>query len=204
MSPPCDRLSGQDQSLDGRIGALASHTVDLVPTRAVILGGPLLVALYAGVMVVSSAWSEPRAAVPGLTRNEMAQGLDHFGSDLTAMTWALVAVGLVGVGLSVVASTIGRRARLPLSTIATLQLGLLILGAPVSFFAAFPLGMDIADAFGVSGGLRTQWHLGLLWVSGTSLLALLALLFSTITSGHAAIPSQGPGAEERATSMPHR
>lgn len=90
----------------------------------------------------------------------MAQGLDHFGSDLTAMTWALVAVGLVGVGLSVVASTIGRRARLPLSTIATLQLGLLILGAPVSVFAAFPLGMDIADAFGVSGGLRTQWHLG--------------------------------------------
>jgi len=98
----------------------------------------------------------------------------------------------------------GRRARLPLSTISTLHLGVLILGAPVSFLAAFPLGMDVADAFGVSGGLRTPWHLVLLWVSGISLLALLALVFSTITSGYPAVPSQGPRAEGRAATMRHR
>ena len=169
-----------------------------------ILGGPLLVALYAGVMVVSLGWLEPRAAVPGVTRTEMARGLEHFGSDLTALTWSLVVVGLVGVGLSVAASTVGRRARLPLSTIAALHLGLLILGAPVSFFAAFPLGMDVADAFGVSGELRTPWHVVLLWASGISLLALLALLFSTITTGQPASPSPEPGGERRASTIHHR
>lgn len=168
------------------------------------LGGPLLVALYAGVMVVSLGWLEPRAAVPGLTRTELAQGLDDFGSDLTALTWSLVVVGLVGVGLSVAASTMGRRARLSMSTIATLHFGLLVLGAPVSFFAAFPLGMDVADAFGVSGGLRTPWHLVLLWASGISLLALLALLFSSLRTEQPATPSQEPGTASRARTIHHR
>ncbi|ROP78672.1 MULTISPECIES: hypothetical protein [unclassified Frigoribacterium] len=172
-------------------------------TRTVILGGPLLVALYAGIMVVSLGWLEPQAAVPGLTRTEIAQGLDHFGSDLTALTWSLVVLGLVGVGLSAVASTVGRRARLQLSTIATLHLGLLVLGAPVSFFAAFPLGMDMADAFGVSGGLRTPWYMVLLWASGISLLSLLALLFSTIRTGQPITPSQESGAERRAATIHH-
>lgn len=168
------------------------------------LGGPLFIALYASVMVVSLGWLEPRAAVPGLTRTELAQGLDDFGSDLTALTWSLVVVGLVGVGLSVAASTMGRRARLPLSTIAALHLGLLILGAPVSFFAAFPLGMDVADAFGVSGGFRTPWHSVLFWASGISLLALLALLFSSPRTEQPATPSQEPGTARRATTIDHR
>lgn len=171
------------------------------------LGGPLLIALYACVMVVSLGWLEPRAAVPGLTRTELAQGLDNFGSDLTALTWSLVVVGLVGVGLSVAASTMGRRARLQLSTIAALHLVLLILGAPVSFFAAFPLGMDVADTFGVSGGLRTPWHSVLLWASGISLLALLALLallFSSPRTEQPATPSQEPGTARRATTIDHR
>ena len=167
-----------------------------------ILGGPVLVALYAGVMVVSLGWLEPRAAVPGLTRTQIAQGLEDFGSDLTALTWSLVVLGLVGVGVSAVVSTMGRRTRLPLSNIAALHLGLLVLGAPVSFFAAFPLGMDVADAFGVSGGLRTPWHTVLLSVSGIILLALLALLFSTIT-GQPATPPQEPSAERRATTIRH-
>ena len=168
-----------------------------------LLGGPLLVALYAGVMVVSLGWLEPRAAVPGLTRAEIAQGLDDFGSDLTSLTWSLVVVGLIGVGLSVAASSLGRRARLSLSTIATLHLGLLVLGAPVSFFAAFPLGMDVADTFGVSGGLRTPWHLVLLWASGISLLALLVLRFSTLRTGQPATPSQEAGTVRRATRHHH-
>lgn len=155
-------------------------------------------------MVVSLGWLEPRAAVPDLTRTEIAQALDDFGSDLTALTWSLVIVGLIGVGLSVAASTMGRRARLSLSAIATLHLGLLVLGAPVSFFAAFPLGMDVADAFGVSGGLRTPWHLVLLCVSGISALALLSLLFSTIRTGTPATPSQKSRAEKRATTIDHR
>jgi hypothetical protein len=155
----------------------------------VTLGGPLLIALYACAMVVSLGWLEPRAAVPGLTRTELAQGLDDFGSDLTALTWSLVVAGLVGVGVSVAASTMGRRARLQLRTIAILHLVLLILGAPVSFFAAFPLGMDVADAFGVSGGFRTPWHSVLFWASGMSLLALLALLFSSLRTEQPATPS---------------
>ena len=168
------------------------------------LGGPLFIALYACVMVVSLGWLEPRAAVPGLTRTELAQGLDDFGSDLTALTWSLVVVGLVGVGLSVAASTMGRRARLPLSTIAALHLGLLILGAPVSFFAAFPLGMDVADAFGVSGEFHTPWHMLLFWASGISLLGLLALLFSSPRTEQPATPSQEPGTARRATTIDHR
>ena len=168
------------------------------------LVGPLFIALYACVMVVSLGWLEPRAAVPGLTRTELAQGLDDFGSDLTALTWSLVVVAMVGVGLSVAASTMGRRARLPLSTIAALHLGLLILGAPVSFFAAFPLGMDVADAFGVSGGFRTPWHSVLFWASGISLLALLALLFSSPRTEQPATPSQEPGTARRATTIDHR
>jgi len=101
------------------------------------------------------------------------------------------------------ASTIGRRAQLPLSTIAALHLGLLILGAPVSFFAAFPLGMNVADAFGVSGELHTLWHVVLLWASGISLLALLALLFSTITTRQLATPSPEPGSEGQSTTIQH-
>lgn len=63
--------------------------------------------------------------------------------------------------------------RLRWSTAAAWQLGLLVCGAPVYFWASFPLGMAVADAFLVSGGSHQPAPLVLYGVSALAAVVLV-------------------------------
>ncbi|MBO1269564.1 hypothetical protein J1902_16590 [Arthrobacter sp. PO-11] len=85
------------------------------------------------------------------------------------LTWAAVGVVLAAsVVLGAMAGSITR-----IRTAVVLELLILVLGAPSHWFAAFPGGMGLADAFFIRGGDHSPWG-GLLYA--VSLAALVAVV----------------------------
>ncbi|MFC8041849.1 hypothetical protein ACFUOZ_21045 [Paenarthrobacter sp. NPDC057355] len=120
----------------------------------------------------------PLAAVPGASLEEIHAGLAQANESLSApgvLLWALLGTGL---GAVVVLLTATRRIS-RMRTVILLDLLILGLGAPSYFWASFPAGMALADAFFISGGDHAPWG-GLLYlVSVAALAAALAVTVMT-------------------------
>jgi len=141
----------------------------------VALLGPVLVACYATVMVVTVMVLEPLAAMPDLTSAQITAALEADGTSMTAQLVVLLILALLGVGAAVAAGLAGiRRAVLP-GTALQLQLALLALGAPAYFIGSFGVGMGLADAFGIDGGNHSAVPAVLYALSGCALVALAGI-----------------------------
>lgn len=143
--------------------------------RLSLLVGPVVVALYAAVMVLTIVVWDPAAAVPALTYPEIVAGLGDAGVNVTAAAIGLIVWGTVGVLLALVLSALGFTGHLGRGAVIRGQLAVIAAGAPAYFFGSFSLGMDVADTFAVSGGDHTPLGGVLYAVSGVALLALAAV-----------------------------
>ncbi|WP_426978891.1 hypothetical protein ACQCSU_06340 [Pseudarthrobacter sp. O4] len=124
----------------------------------------------------------PLAAVPGATLDEIHAGLNEANESLAApvvIAWAISGVVLAGLVLIRALTQSGSRVK----DVLVLDLLLLVLAAPSHWYAAFPAGMGIADAFATSGGDHTPWGMVLYGISAVALSALVAM--ATIKSGKA-------------------
>ncbi|MEU2199201.1 hypothetical protein [Isoptericola sp. NPDC019482] len=137
--------------------------------------GPVLVACYATVMVLTILVLEPLAAMPGMTRAEIFAALAAAGVSVAGKVPFLVGWAALGVGLSVAGCAVALRGRVAPDTALAWQLAVLALGAPAYFWAAFDMGMDLADTFMITGGDHSAIPPVLYAVSGWALVALVAL-----------------------------
>jgi hypothetical protein len=138
----------------------------------VAVSGTLVVIAYAALLAVNALVLDPLAAVPGKSLPEIYATVDAMGmSSRQDVVGVLVTAG-IGVALAVASALIGLSDRYSTHMIAVMHLGLVALGALVTFQSGFFLGMDVADAFAVSGGAHGLWA-GVLY--GTSLAALVAI-----------------------------
>lgn len=136
--------------------------------------GVLLVAAYAVAGTLQILVWNPLAAVPGATLPEIHAGLDQANESLAAPTvigWAVIGVGLAALVLLRVLIRPETRVRHVLA----LDLLLLVLAAPSHWFAAFPAGMGIADAFATHGGDHAPWGMVLYGISAVALVVLSVL-----------------------------
>lgn len=148
---------------------------------AVVVAGPVAVTLYAAMMVLVIRVWDPTAAVPFL---DHASIIERLGGSNPRNDYALAlpaALAGAGVLLTLVVSGIGALGFLTTKTIVVLQLTILGGGAPAYFVASFPLGMDVADTFGVSGGAHTPW---------TGVLYLVSLAGFVAAAGLASWPAR--------------
>lgn len=143
--------------------------------RLSLLLGPVVVVLYAAVMVLTTAVWDPLAAVPALTYPEIVAGLTAAGVDLTAAVVGLIGWGALGVGLAAALTVLGFTGTARPGAVVRGHLALIAAGAPAYFFGAFSLRVDIADTFGVSGGDHTPVGGALYTVSGVAVLALVGV-----------------------------
>lgn len=125
--------------------------------RAVVILGPVVVAVYAAVMVAVICVWDPVAAVPSLPHATIIARVNADTGPQGDPFRIPVVVACAGFALSVAASIVGSVGRVRTTTIGMLHLVILAAGAPATFAASFPLGMDVADTFGVSGGAHTPW-----------------------------------------------
>ena len=140
-----------------------------------VLLGPVLVACYATVMVVTVLVLEPLAAMPGLTYAEVVAGLEADDTSMTTQVVVLLVLALLGISASVAVSAAGlRRAVLPGTTL-QLQLAVLALGAVAYFWGSFGVGMGLADAFGIDGGDHSAVPAYLYALSGAALTVLAGI-----------------------------
>jgi hypothetical protein len=138
----------------------------------VAVSGTLVVTAYAALLAVNALVLDPLAAVPGKSLPEIYAGVDAIGMDSRQDVVAVLVTAGIGVVLAVTITVIALRKRMPAPVVAVCHLALLALGAVATFQSGFFLGMDVADAFGVSGGAHGPWA-GVLY--GTSLVALVAI-----------------------------
>ena len=131
-----------------------------------------VVAAYAALMAVESLVLDPLAAVPGQSLAQIHNYLAHAGMDVAADIWSVLIFSAVGVVLAVVASFVGLHMKVAAPGLAIAFLGILAMGAVVTFGNGFGLGMDVADAYGIGGGDHTIWA-GVLYI--TSLIAAVAI-----------------------------
>ncbi|WBM79599.1 hypothetical protein KIV56_15000 [Cryobacterium breve] len=150
--------------------------------RLSLLVGPLVVLLYAAVMVLTITVWDPAAAVPSLTYPEIIAGLNGAGISVPAEVLALIVWAYLGVGLALVLSILGFTGHAGRGAVAVGHLALIVAGAPAYFWGSFSLGMDVADTFGVSGGDHTRLGGVLYAISGVALLALVAVTFRMVTN----------------------
>lgn len=137
------------------------------------LVGLCVVAGYAVVGALQILVWNPLAAVPGATlgeiHTELAQANETMAVPLV-VAWAVIGTALAAVVL--LAAWRGSIARV--RGVVVLDLLILALGAPSHWFASFPAGMGIADAFATTGGDHTPWGMVLYGVSVAALVALIA------------------------------
>ena len=134
--------------------------------------GFLVVAGYAVFGAVHVLVWNPLAAVPSATLAQIHAEMDWANESLATplvMTWTVMGI-LLAAG--VLAASLTRKISAARAT--TLNLLLIVLGAPSLMFASFPAGMGIADTFGISGGDYAPWG-GLLYVTSAVALVLLAI-----------------------------
>ena len=155
--------------------------------RLSLLAGPVVVALYAAVMVLTIVVWDPVAAVPALTHPEILAELGDAGVNVTAAAIGLIVWGAVGVLLALVPSVLGFTGYLGRGAVSMGHLAVVAAGAPAYFFGSFSLGMDVADTFAVSGGDHTLWGGVLYAVSGVALLALAAVTILRVASREPAL-----------------
>lgn len=136
--------------------------------------GLIIVAGYAAGGALQVLVWNPLAAVPGATLAEIHAGLARENESLAApavLTWAVIGVILAAL---VLAGAVVRRTS-HVRNVVLLDLLLLVLAAPAHWFAAFPAGMGLADAFAISGGDHAPWGKVLYLVSAVALAALAAV-----------------------------
>lgn len=136
--------------------------------------GLVIVAGYAAGGALQVLVWNPLAAVPGATLAEIHAGLARENESLAApavLTWAVIGVILAAL---VLAGAVVRRTS-HVRNVVLLDLLLLVLAAPAHWFAAFPAGMGLADAFAISGGDHAPWGKVLYLVSAVALAALAAV-----------------------------
>jgi hypothetical protein len=146
--------------------------------RRTVRAGLLGLALVVGYAVVGAlqilVWN-PLAAVPGATLGEIHAHLEQTNETLAAplvLAWAVVGTALAGaVLLAAMKRSISR-----VRGVVVLDLLILVLAAPSHWFASFPAGMGIADAYGTTGGDHTPWGVVLYAVSAAALVGLVVFL----------------------------
>lgn len=136
--------------------------------------GLVIVAGYAAGGALQVLVWNPLAAVPGATLAEIHAGLARENESLAApavLTWAVI--GVILAALVLAGAVVRRTSRV--RNVVLLDLLLLVLAAPAHWFAAFPAGMGLADAFAISGGDHAPWGKVLYLVSAVALAALAAV-----------------------------
>lgn len=136
--------------------------------------GLVIVAGYAAGGALQVLVWNPLAAVPGATLAEIHAGLARENESLAApavLTWAVI--GVILAALVLAGAVVRRTSRV--RNVLLLDLLLLVLAAPAHWFAAFPAGMGLADAFAISGGDHAPWGKVLYLVSAVALAALAAV-----------------------------
>lgn len=153
---------------------------------SLLISGPVVVALYAAVMVTVICVWDPVAAVPTLSHADILIRLRESSAGVTNPFALPVIIAGAGVVLSLAISFIGALARPRTKAVAVMQLAIVAGGAPAVFIASFPLGMDVADTFGVSGGAHTPWTGVLYLVSLAAGVAAVAVAFrpTRVPSNH--------------------
>jgi hypothetical protein len=134
--------------------------------------GPVIVGVYAAVMVLTIAVWDPEAAVPGLRYQQIVAGLGDAGVDVVGSVIGLIVWGSVGLVLALVLSVLGLTGRVGRAPVIMGHLLVIVGGAPAYFVGSFSLGMDVADTFAVSGGVHVPTGAVLYAVSGVALLVL--------------------------------
>ncbi len=127
---------------------------------------------YAALMAVESLVLDPLAAVPGQSLAQIHAHLTHEGMDVAADISSVLTFSAIGVLLALAVAFFGLLVRAPVAGLVIAFLSLLGLGAVAAFRNGFALGMDVADAYGTSGGAHTIWP-GVLYI--TSVAALVAI-----------------------------
>ncbi|MGR0158806.1 hypothetical protein [Paenarthrobacter nitroguajacolicus] len=156
------------------MGTLGSSTQSSRVTVGIV--GLLAVAIYALCVALQILVWNPLAAVPGATLDEIHEGLARRNESISlvaVLTWSSIGTLLALAVVLLTATRVVSRLR----SVLILQLLILVLGAPVYFFASFSAGMALADAFFISGGDYTPWGRLLYLVSGAALLCLLMVMF---------------------------
>ncbi len=136
--------------------------------------GLVVVAGYAAAGALQVLVWNPLAAVPGATLAEIHAVLAREDESLAApavLAWAVTGVILAAL---VLAGAVARRTW-HMRNVVLLDLLLLVLAAPAHWFASFPAGMGLADAFAISGGDHAPWGKVLYLVSAVALAALAAV-----------------------------
>jgi hypothetical protein len=138
----------------------------------VAVSGALVVTAYAALLAVDALVLDPLAAVPGKSLADVYAGVDAIGMDTRQDVVGVLVTSGIGIALAIAVAVIGIRRSLPVPVVAVLHLAVLAVGAVATFASGFFLGMDVADAFGVSGAAHGPWA-GVRY--GTSLAALVAI-----------------------------
>lgn len=145
------------------------HTV-----RAGIIGLVVVVG-YAVVGALQILVWNPLAAVPGATLGEIHAQLEQANETMAAplvLAWAIIGTALAAAVLVAALKGSITRAR----GVIVLDVLVLVLAAPSHWFASFPAGMGIADAYVTSGGDHAPWGMVLYAVSAAASVALIVFL----------------------------
>ncbi|WP_371031165.1 hypothetical protein [Pseudoclavibacter sp. JSM 162008] len=142
---------------------------------AIVVGcvGFLIVAGYAGLGMLQGLVLDPLAAVPDMILEEIY--IHAARSNETIHVW--VVVMLLGPGLLLGFGSLVLSLRRGATWVqsAAVAAGLLFLGGLPFFWASLGVGMNVADAFGTSGGDHTGWDSVIYATSGCAALVLLLL-----------------------------
>ena len=132
-------------------------------TLRVAMIGVVVVAAYAAWAAVQILVLNPLAAQPGRSLAEIYAEMAAVGETMPVVrTLVFLALGVV---IAVVVAGLSIRSRLDASVTALLFCIVLALGVPAYFIASFGPGMNLADAFWISGGDTSPWAAPLYVVS---------------------------------------
>jgi hypothetical protein len=143
--------------------------------NVVMVGGPLVSAVYAAAMTLLITVWDPAAAVPSMEYPQIVGALRAAGVDMTATYFWVCAWGAAGVGLALIPSFLLAKRALGVRDASGFSLLVIAAGAPAYFVGSFSLGMDVADTFGVSGGDHTALGGVLYLVSAVSFATLVSI-----------------------------
>lgn len=118
----------------------------------------MLVAAFSALGTLQILVLNPLAAAQGLTLPEIHAALaaaNEPASPLPVIVFVTIGLALAG---SVFAYAIAAQDASP-ALVTILALLILAFGAPAYFAASFPMGMSLADTFGISGGDHSGWSI---------------------------------------------
>ncbi|MFD5214447.1 hypothetical protein [Microbacterium sp. NPDC058345] len=142
-------------------------------TASISIAGVVAVTLYAAWAAVQILVLNPMAVVPGRSLAEIHAEMEAVGERMN------IVLPLVVLGLGVVIAVIVARAAIGsrMAPLGATQLFLTVLGfgAPAYFVASFGTGMNLADAYNVSGGDQSPWAIPLYLVSTLSFLGVIVV-----------------------------